>query len=85
MNRKVTELLSYMPLMYRPAEVSDFAFRLVATKLPVSGGRFRARTARSDHLFFAFRHVCERETAPLRLVSRVLGLGRVMLWNLGAF
>jgi hypothetical protein len=69
MNRKVTEPLSCMTLTHRPAEVSDFAFPLVATKSPASGGRFRARTACFDRTFFAFRHFCEIGAATLRLVS----------------
>jgi len=75
MNRKVTEVLSCMTLTHRPTEVSDFAFRFVATKSPATSGPFRAQTARSDYFLFAFRHFCEMLALQFALGDVIVGLG----------
>ena len=53
-----------------------FAFGSGATKLPRIQGHDSFLTTQFGFLLFAFRHFCEIQAATLRLVSRVLGLGR---------
>jgi hypothetical protein len=63
-----------MRLMYRQAEVCDFAFRFVVTKYHVSGGRFRSRTARSNLFFRLSAQNAKCQPLSLPLMTRMLTL-----------